>query len=429
MKEFELAYSAWVSSPDYKIHQKMYDYYVGDTDAIRNYKMVTERSNNKVRVNFIKKFIKEEVSYSVGNDITYVSKSGNKQVIQDIDYYLENWSEEHDANVMKNMLIYSVAYELYYFNEVGEFCSRIIPATEGYGVTDENNNVVLFIRRFKKPLDDTIYLDFYKGDSVYHYTEDMVVAKSNGKGVHKTGFPIVPVTQCLLSSDGVFDTLYSDLKGLQDAYETNLSDISNEISDFRNAYLTFIGTSICKDDVPLMKKLGILNAKDKDAKISFITKDINDTFIQNTLSTLEDKIYQIACHINHNEKMQSNTSSLALRSRLISLEEKCKLNQKSMNNVIKSRLKFLFMYLKMVKNLDYDYKDIKIKFTPNIPQDDLMTAQIISQLGDLLSEETSLSLLSFIENPEIEKSKKSKEVESLNAGLTLLGVGENEPTL
>ena len=58
MKEFELAYSAWVSSTDYKIYQKMYNYYVGDTDAMRNYKMVTERSNNKVRVNFIKKFIK-----------------------------------------------------------------------------------------------------------------------------------------------------------------------------------------------------------------------------------------------------------------------------------------------------------------------------------------------------------------------------------
>ncbi|WP_154698343.1 phage portal protein, partial [Clostridium botulinum] len=50
-------------------YNKMYEYYKGNTDAMANYKMVTERSNNKTPVNYIKKFIKEEVSYSVGNDV------------------------------------------------------------------------------------------------------------------------------------------------------------------------------------------------------------------------------------------------------------------------------------------------------------------------------------------------------------------------
>ncbi len=33
-----------------------------------------------------------------------------------------------------------------------------------------------------------------------------------------------------------------------------------------------------------------------------VNKNINDTFIQNTLNTLEDKMYQLSSHINHNEK-------------------------------------------------------------------------------------------------------------------------------
>ena len=50
-------------------YEKMYRYYKGDTDAIRKYKFVTERSNLKINTNYIKKFVKEEVSYTVGNPI------------------------------------------------------------------------------------------------------------------------------------------------------------------------------------------------------------------------------------------------------------------------------------------------------------------------------------------------------------------------
>ena len=62
-----------------------------------------------------------------------------------------------------------------------------------------------------------------------------------------------------------------------------------------------------------MKKLGILqlpnNSGDK-ADANWLIKNINDTFIQNTLNRYEDTMYQLACHINHNEKMQSNLSGV-----------------------------------------------------------------------------------------------------------------------
>ncbi len=60
----------------------------------------------------------------------------------------------------------------------------------------------------------------------------------------------MPVALCQLSEEGKDDTLFKDLKGLQDAYETNLSDISNEISDFRNAYMVLTGVQIDEKDIP-----------------------------------------------------------------------------------------------------------------------------------------------------------------------------------
>jgi SPP1 family phage portal protein len=395
---------------------KMYEYYKGNTDSMRNYQMVTERSNNKINTNFLKKFTKEECSYSVGNEITYISKSGNESIVNDIDYYMEHWSENHDSNLSKNMILYSVAYEIYYVDKDGQFSSKIIAPTQGYAFVDDYGNVSFFMHIFKLKFDDTVYIDLYTNTEIIHYNEEFKEVKP--KTIHIFG--VVPVGVCQLSEEKQDDTLYKDIKGLQDAYEVNLSDISNEISDFRNAYLTLTGVQIDEKDIPNMKKLGVIQIKDKNGQAQWLIKNINDSFIQNTLSTLEDKMYQLSSHINNNEKMQSNNSSLAMRSRLISLEEKCKLNQKAIADCIKTRLKMLFIYLKVLKNTIYDYRDIKIKFTPNIPQDDLMMSQIVSQLGEKLSTETGLAQLSFIENPKNELSKIKAEQEEMMQGQSLL---------
>ena len=221
----------------------------------------------------------------------------------------------------------------------------------------------------------------------------------------------MPVSVGNLTQEKYDDSLYKDIKGLQDAFETNLSDIGNEISDFRNAYLLFKNASIDEAQVGKMKELGIIqfpNSTNGDA--GWLIKNINDTFIQNTLDRYVDTMYQIACHINHNEKMQSNLSGIALRSRLIALENKCELEQKAHYNVIKNRLKFLCRYLNLKKNKNYDYKNVKAIYTPNIPQDDLSTAQMLSQTPEgIISKDTARGLFSFINNKVAEAEKVKKE--------------------
>ncbi|MDZ5016906.1 phage portal protein, partial [Clostridium perfringens] len=135
-------------------------------------------------------------------------------------------------------------------------------------------------------------------------------------------FGEVPVSIGELTEEGYYDSLYKDIKGLQEAFETNLSDIGNEISDFRNAYLLFKNAQVNKDDIPEMKRLGVIMLPGDRADAQWLIKNINDTFIQNTLDRYEDTMYQLACHINHNEKLQSNLSGVTLRSRLIVLENK-----------------------------------------------------------------------------------------------------------
>jgi SPP1 family phage portal protein len=406
------------------IHEKMYRYYKGDTDAMRKYKFETDRSNLKTNTNYMKKFIKEEVSYTVGNDITYESRKGDINIINDIEYHTAHWDELHDSDLMKYLLLYTKVYEVYYIDENGDFCSKIVHPTDGYAYTDASGKILFFIRAFKNDFDlVNQYIDVYTDDYIYHLDSKFNEITTPTWNI----FGEVTVSAGKLTLEEYFDSLYNDIKGLQDANETNFSDIGNEICDFRSAYLVFTGCAIQEDDIPEMKRLGILNAKDKDSSIKWLTKDINDTFIQNTLDRYVDTMYQIACHINHNEGMVSNLSGIALRSRLIALENKCELEEKAHKNIVKNRNRFLCKYLNLRKNKNYDYKDIKALYTPNIPTDDLATAQMLAQVPEgIISKDTARGLFSFINNKvaEAEKIKKEQDEEIPNIDLDTVTANE-----
>ena len=390
------------------IYEKMYRYYKGDTDAIRKYLFATERSNLKINTNFIKKFIKEEISYTVGNDITYESRTDNESIVGDIEYNTAHWNELHDSNLMKYLLIFTQIYEVYYIDGNADFCSKIIKPTEGYAYYDKaSGKVLFFIHAFKNDFDDTTtYIDVYTDSYIYHFDGSFNQIANSTENL----FGEVPVSCGELTDEKYDDSLFKDLKGLQDAFETNLSDIANEISDFRNAYLVFMGCEVKEEDIPNMKKLGILNTKTKDSKIEWLIKNINDSFIQNTLDRYVDVMYQLACHINHNEKLQSNLSGVALESRLIALRNKCTLEIKAHKNIVKNRNRFLCIYLNIKKTKNYDYKDIKALYTPNIPSDDTATADIISKLPEgTISKDTMRGRFSFINNKVAEAEKVKKE--------------------
>ena len=393
------------------LFEKIHSYYKGDTDAMATYKMVTERSNLKAYCNYIKKFVKEETSYILGNPITYISKTGNKEILQAIDANTAHWLESHDEKLGRKMIQYGYCYELYYLDENARFSATVTSPRSSYALANEKGKVELFLRFFTKKFDDKQYLDVYLTDRIEHYSvtndgKDYEVIKESEPTAHIFGE--VPVSLCQLSDEQENDTLYKDLKGLQDAYETNLSDATNEISDFRAAYLKLIGATADKETLDEMKEKGAIEVP-ASGNVEWLIKNINDSFIQNTLNNLESKIYQISSHINYNEKLQSNTSSLALRARLISLENKCTSNMKAVADCLKSRMRFLFKFLAIKTNKELDYTDIQYKFTPMIPADDLVMAQIINQMGDKLSTKTGLAQLSFVNNPDVEMERIKKE--------------------
>lgn len=387
--------------------KRMYHYYIGKTDTAITYPK-TDRSNRVANTNYIKKFITEHVSYAVGNPITYISRSDNLEAVKDIEYNMDNQIGSLDAELMKNMLIFGESYEIYYLNN-GEFKVRVCTPLNSIPYCDVEGNVQLFMYFYQKELDDNkVYIDVYDDRNIYHFDESFNQIAPPTPHY----FGQVPVGVARLGN-GTNETLFNDIANLQDNFENVLSDWLNMSGDLRDAYLLFSGATLDDETAKRIKEKGIIQMPE-GGEAKFLTKNIQADFIRSLAETIEDKIYQISQSVNNNEAMQSNTSGVALQSRIISLRNRIGLEQKALSDCIKTRLKCLFIYLYQAESKEYDYRDIKIQFTMNIPQDDVSIAQVISQLNGKLSIETGLSQLSFVTNAKNEINKLVEEQKLLN---------------
>lgn len=66
---------------------------------------------------------------------------------------------------------------------------------------------------------------------------------------------------------------------LSDAFDRSLSDQQNEVEQFKLAYMAISGSILDEEKAQrMMEQLGILNLPDPQAKVGYVTKDINKDF-------------------------------------------------------------------------------------------------------------------------------------------------------
>lgn len=369
------------------------NYYNGITVAQKTYPENDKRCNRKFGTNHVKLFCDEEVSYMTGNKLVYSSKNGNAQAIKDIETTIDNINACLDTELATTLLIYSKAYEMYYLDEYKDFKIKVVNPLQGIGYEDTEGKVQLFIYFYKKMLDDKTYMDIFDDKFIYHFDESFNQVQEPTPHY----FQRCPVGVAKLNND-VLDTIYNQIHGLQDAYEYTLMDWSNEIGDTRLSYLLMSGCQMTKEQAELMKEMGIITTEDPNSKIGFLIKDIKPEFLKAYRDIIEEEMYKVSHHLKNQITVQSNTSGNMLAVRLNCLRIKLTTQYQCLKNCIRTRLQCLFTYLYQVENKMYDFKDIDVKFTLNLPNNDYEQAQIISLLADKVSIKGMAEKLSWITN-------------------------------
>lgn len=390
------------------MYQEMLNYYKGKTKIDTAYPYANFGENNKAKINYIKKFICEHVAYGVGVPIQYTHVNDIKDCITKIEKNIQIQKSSLDTIFMKNMLIFGKAFEIAYVykDKDGnqELRFKVSNPYNSIAYCNEEGEVEMFLYFYYKELEDDLYIDCYCDDGIRHFKNDF----DTQIGSIEEALLGVPVSVAQLDDD-IFGTLFKDIKELQDALELVMSNWVNNDSDFRDCYFKAKNLSIDADFIEKANKLKVFELPNDTADIDFMTKEVNPEYVHKLVEKIQDYIYQVSQSINSNENLQSNLSGVAILSRIINLRNKIGLEQKCLADAIKNRLRLLFKYLNKIDNTDYDYRDIMINFTMNVPQDDVSMAQIISQLGDKLSAETGLNQLSFVKNGRKEFERKLAE--------------------
>jgi SPP1 family phage portal protein len=217
-----------------------------------------------------------------------------------------------------------------------------------------------------------------------------------------------PVTVFSLNTDEV--SIFDKVMSLQDAYNELLSDEVDDFEAFADAYLVLKGISADEDDLASMKEHRVL-MMDPDADAFYLTKSIGDTQIQNMLQNVNDQIHKISASPDFNDDKFMAQSGIAMRYKLVGFENAASAIESNMKKALQRRLELISAIIGVTEGEEELWREAQITFTRNLPSDLTQTVQIVNQLRGIVSQETLLTLLPFVQDvgEEMERVKAEKE--------------------
>lgn len=376
------------------------------------------RPNNRIVKNYCSTIVDNFQGYLTGTPITYAAK-GNTNIEALQKTLSANDVVNEDSEFLRSALIYGIAYEMIYINESNDIKFKTISPESCIPVySDDLDNKLLYMITFS-PIanwDETAPTAFrvsiYDSSRIYTYkaTNDFNTFVLLDEQQHFFGE--VPFSIFNLNADD--KPIFERIITLQDAYNSLLSDEVNDFEAFVDAYMVLKDVSADADDLAAMKESRTILI-DGESDVSYLTKNISDTQIENMLDNLNKSIHTISNSPDFSsEEFNSGVSSgIALQFKLVGFNNVASNIQSRMEKAIGKRIDLINSILRLVDTDDFD---IDISFTHNLPSSITDTVAAVNALRGLVSDETLLAQIPFIDDVDVELEKLQKQEESLSMG-------------
>ena len=430
-------------APKYKKYQNLYE---GKHKILKKKPADDNKPCNRLVNDFFGQTIDNTVGYFLGNPVILnytepVEKKTSPEpndvgvdleeiedtAVQDFLDYLVIDNDMADTIIEwgKEAMIKGLSHLLVYQNEESK--------TKVMKVSPEDM-ILVYKNSSTKELQYAIRLydiDTEDTDKTTHYAEVYSVGKmelfksvdggtsTKGKGREFASYEFVEETQLIYERIPVV-TMYnneeqmSDLEKIESLvadYDKVLSDVSDEFSAFRNAYLMLKNMIVGEDGKKQLKDEGIIEVMENgDAK--FITKQIQTEALENHLNRLEANIYKFSQVPNlSDESFAGNLSGVAIRFKLFGLETKCIIKERKMEKALRDFVRILSVPIRVETGHEIDIVNLKVEFTRNVPNNLTEIVDTVTKLDGKVDKETLLSLLPFIDNPKEVLEKLEQEAQ------------------
>ena len=369
------------------------------------------KPNNKIANAYASYITDTLVGYFIGEPISYTSNDDN--LLQDLSMIFEyNDEADENAELAKNASVYGVAYEMLYLSEEDKMIrfkslnpKEIIPI---FDKTVEQN--LMAVIRYYDDYDvvedktftiveviDNANVRRYKMDSSFLLLEEYP---------HYFGMVPVAIYKNNEEERGDFEAVIS----LIDAYDKMESDTLNDFEYFVDAYLALYGFTAEAEDVAQMKENRIL-LMDEGTSAEWLIKQTSDTYVENMKNRLDADIHKFAkCPNMADKEFASNASGVAIKFKLLGTENLVSIKERKFKRGLQQRLELMSMISGVLRE-GFDWRGVDIIFTRNIPSNDTDIANMVNTLKDIVSEETLLAQIPFVENvqDELERLKQERE--------------------
>ena len=389
---------------------KYKNYYDGKQNILNKTYADSSKPCNRSVINYCFNITNSYAGYLATPD--FISYSSNNDIEEIMNILRYNDYQAEDNAFLTDALIYGVAAELMYLDSTGQVRFKLINPQQCFAVFDDSltNDMLYFVRMYKANhwSDSDLYkVDVYSDYDIKHYTMNGYNGYLTFIGEEPHYFAQVPANVFYLEDEkSIFDCILN----LQDSVNELISAEVDDYSAFCDAYLCIEGCDIDGETVAAMKEDRVL-VLPPGAKASYLTKTANDAQIENTLKRFHDSIYRVAqCPDFSSESFVGGVSSgIAIQYRLTGMETRAGKIEAAMKKALQRRIEII-CGIASLKYGEEVFRDIKIDFKRNIPEDNTSIINMANALKGIVSDATLLAQLPFVDdvNAELEALEAQK---------------------
>lgn len=226
-------------------------------------------------------------------------------------------------------------------------------------------------------------------------------------------YSTIPVVEMIENEErqGIFESVKSLINALNKA----ASEKANDVDYFADAYLKVLGVELDSEDAMQIRENRIFNLwKNGDGPlpdVGFLEKPSSDTTQENLISLLKESIFAISMVANMTEADFGNSSGTALAFKLQAMDNLARMKDRKLQSAFNRLYKIVFS-VPLITVDNTAWSGLSYTFTRNVPRNILEEAQIVGQLSGQVSEETKLSVLSIVDDPQKEIQRMEDEEEA-----------------
>lgn len=369
---------------------RAYDCYLGRR-RIDKGRIPEGRPDNRVNTNLAKYITDTATGYFMGIPpvYKYSTAMAERQLTEVFDRSDE---QELDYRIAEDMSICGVGYDLVYLDEKG--LVRIAAADPRGAFLISKNDVT------ETPLAGVRYWTHRgktRGEIYYpHMTKQFVLegGKTVVTGELETPFSTPNLQQYRNNRflRGDFEPVIDNI----DIYNLVLSGATDDLQSIANAYLVLSGMEKPDDEALEVLRTERVIGLPSDGGAEYITKNLNDSAVENHKKTLRQDIMQVAGVPDlTDESFAGNSSGVALNYKLWGIDQLFQKKCAAMDRGLFDRMRRIAeaLYATGAGDIGEIEKAVSISFTRNMPRDLSVDVETAVKLNGIVSSRTTWEML------------------------------------